>query len=67
MSTHLRQQVVLGVLVQRRDGAGGAKPGVDAADAFLPKHAVVGRQDVRGEGRDLLKQLVLSEVQQRLL
>jgi hypothetical protein len=53
--------------MQRSDSAGWAKPGIDAADAFLSQRAVVGRQDVASKGWDLLKQLVLGQVQQRLL
>lgn len=66
-ATHLCQQVVLWVLVQRCDCPPGPKPRIDGADALLPQHAVVWCQDVSGQGWDLLKQLVLRKVQQRLL
>jgi hypothetical protein len=61
---HLCKEVVLWVLVQGCDGACRAKPGVDAADALLPQHAVVRGKDVCCKSRDLLKQLVLGQVQQ---
>jgi hypothetical protein len=61
---HLCQEVVLWVLVQGCDGACGPKPGINAADALLPQHAVVWGEDVSRKRRNLLKELVLGQVQQ---
>eukprot|EP00955_Chlamydomonas_euryale_P018910 201720-Chlamydomonas_euryale.AAC.4 len=61
-ATHLAQQVVVWIGVERRHRPGRPQPCVDGLERAAAKRAVIGHSDVGAQPRDLVKERVLCKV-----